>query len=396
MVTQFLLGAWPYYMPGAAVLIVAILFGSRMITFRAPSLRQVLFEALGRVKGIPIVWIECPAAAARVLKASSIKGEFLERTFSAPAFLPLLSLESADDPQWSVLKAHLTTFMHSLPPVTSLQSIAHRVTLESMSALNRLDADAISSISVATFFEWIFERAMPTDVRQLMCAATWEWRKEIAVKGKGDMALKQRAVDAIVHEILATPHVCHVFGARQWTDPEFFSVLIQPFLVSPAINISDIAVQVRQQLVHTNTRDPAKNITDLIHAAMDSAHPFVLLERFLPLGLHDDLVQIAPGTHVFIPVDMITTDAAIRFGAGGRKCPGTHLGMACMLGIFSAEVLQHDKFQPHVGHLYSGRDQDGQESLQETIFQGAQIAAALWAAFLARIRGALRAQLKNT
>ncbi|RHY27900.1 hypothetical protein DYB32_006446 [Aphanomyces invadans] len=345
-----------------------------LVNFRSLSLRWFIFEILGRLKGVPVVWIECPLAAARVMKGSSDKGVFLERTFSTPAWLPLLSIESVDGPQWRSMKANLVTFMQSLPPMAALQSITQRVTLESMATLDCVNADAIASISVAAFFEWIFQFKMPTALRDLVTAASWEWRKEIALKGVGDMALKRKAVDAIVLEILAAPHVCNVFGAAQWLQPEFHSLLLQPFLISPAINVADVAVQVHRLTTvdPTHYPDTMQQATNLIHLAIDTAHPFVLFERYLPEGLQDDVVNIAPRTHVFMPVDVMKTDAIIRFGAGARKCPGAHLGMACMLGLFTKDVLGHAKFQPHVGHLYSGRDQDGQETMYETLYQGRQ------------------------
>ncbi|CAK4705737.1 unnamed protein product [Aphanomyces euteiches] len=367
-------------------MMLAIVFGAvpaaafvlHWIGMRAPSLRTIVFELLARIKGIPVVWIDEPALAAVVLKASSIKGEFLERTFSTPAWAPVISMESVDDPDWADMKLHLVTLMKALPPTTQLEEIAHRVTQDYMAKHDRVDANGLVWISIATFYEWIFQRPFPTSC-MFVCDATWEWRKQIAIKGQGDMALKLRTVEWIVDEVQNTSELHCLFGDA-WREPACYSLLLQPFFISPAINISDIAVTI-QKLYR-----PDIPLATTINLAIDTAHPFVLLERYLEHGVSDPLIEIAPGTHAFIPVDVMTTDSVIRFGAGPRKCPGAHVAMACMAGIFTRDLVGSPKFQPSVGHLYSGRDQDGQETMSETLYQVTQVLKACWQSFLQRIK----------
>ncbi|KAF0715735.1 hypothetical protein As57867_003209, partial [Aphanomyces stellatus] len=331
-------------MPYTPLLLVGLLLTTvTAIGFRAPSLRWLVFELLGRAKGIPIMWIESPAAATRVLKASTNKGEFLERIFSTPAWAPIISMESCDDPQWSAMKVNLVTLMKSLRPVSELQAIAHRLTTSFLQSHDVVDSPALSYLSVAAFYEWIFNRPFP-DSAMFVCEATWELRKQIAIKGECAMTTKLQVIDWIQAEIKATPALMALFGAK-WDDPEYFSLLLQPFLISPAINITDIAVRLHQ------VYKPHANVTDAIHFAIDTSHPFVLFERYLEHGVQlDDDVIIPPGTHVFMPVDAMVTDSVMRFGAGPRKCPGAHIGMACMLGMFTSEVLESPKFQPKLGH----------------------------------------------
>ncbi|OQR84257.1 gastricsin, aspartyl protease family A01A [Achlya hypogyna] len=350
----------------AAVAAVAVATVWLYIGFRAPSVRILFFSAMAWMKGVPIMWVDTPALAAKALKVSSTKGIFLERILSEPAWLPVISLESVDDPLWSEMKQRLVELMKLLPPGSDLQFIAATVTNEYLAAHNVLDSRGIVHITIASFYQWIFRRPFPPDAG-FVCDSTWEWRKELALKGKASPALKQRVVQWTVQQVKMTPWLEELFGA-DWAKPEYYSLLLQPFFLSPAINVSDVAVTMGSLYPRDTTS--AADIASLIHRALDVAHPFVIVERFLEHGLTvgDDVV-IAPGTHVFIPMDIMTSDNTIRFGAGPRKCPGQHQGMALMLGIFQEHVLRSPKFQPALNHKYSGRDQDGQETLPELLYQ---------------------------
>ncbi|OQS04417.1 hypothetical protein THRCLA_03344 [Thraustotheca clavata] len=193
------------------------------------------------------------------------------------------------------------------------------------------------------------ERPFPENAK-FVCDATWEWRKELALKGKGDVQLKLRLVEWTVDQVKATPCLCDVFGAK-WSELEYFSLLLQPFFISLAINVSDVDVTLgslaQRQLIDTN-------LIDTINKALDMAHPFVIAGRYLEHGLVMDGLNIALGTQVFIPMDIMTTDNVIRFGA--RKCPGQYQGLAIMSGLFQKHILTHAKFQPAVNHRHSGRD----------------------------------------
>ncbi|KDO33272.1 hypothetical protein SPRG_02083 [Saprolegnia parasitica CBS 223.65] len=363
--------------PALAVAVVSLIL---YVGFRAPSVRVLFFSAMAYIKGVPIVWIDAPALAAKALKASSSKGIFLERILSEPAWLPVISLESVDDPQWSIMKNNLTLLMKALPSASVLETITMRITDKYLADHDVLDSNGVVYITVAAFYEWIFAKAFPADAT-FVCDSTWEWRKELALKGKGDMALKQRVVDWIIEQVKATPAIYGLFGA-QWEEPEYFSLLLQPFFLSPAINVSDVAVTMGS-LVHCQGLVD-ESISDMINKALDMAHPFVIVERFLEHGLKTDDITIAPGTHVFIPMDIMTSDNTIRFGAGARKCPGQIQGMALMLGLFQKHVLESPKFQPALHHKYSGRDQDGQETLSELLYQVALIASVFWTALTHR------------
>ncbi|OQR87134.1 hypothetical protein THRCLA_10493 [Thraustotheca clavata] len=349
------------------------------IGFRAPSVRILFFSAMAWIKGVPILWIDDPHVAARVLKASGTKGIFLERILSEPAWLPVISLESIDDPLWTSMKKNLTILMKALPSSMDLEKITKEIALNHLKSCHVFDSNSVVYITIAAFYKWIFQEPFP-DNATFVCDATWEWRKELAIKGKANVELKKRVVQWVIKEIEATPWLYVLFGDK-WCEPEYYSLMLQPFFLSPGINVSDVAVTIKA--LCNRQKDKEYDVVDMITKALDMAHPFVILERFLKNGLPED--GIAPGTHVFIPMDMMTSDNTIRFGGGSRKCPGQQQAMAIMTGLFQPEILNSTKFQPHQGHLYSGRDQDGKETLPELLYQVYVIVTVFWTAIWQKI-----------
>ena len=64
----------------------------------------------------------------------------------------------------------------------------------------------------------------------------------------------------------------------EWKKPEYYSALMQPFIISPMINVSDIAVSVQNNLPvyeHMN-----KDINLFIDHCIQISHPFPMLERY--------------------------------------------------------------------------------------------------------------------
>ena len=79
-----------------------------------------------------------------------------------------------------------------------------------------------------------------------------------------------------------------LFGEK-WREARYYSLVMQPFLLSPAINLGDVAVA-----MHSNpTMTPEQ--------AMRAAHPFPILERFVGAGgarLRDGSLVVPPNTQV--------------------------------------------------------------------------------------------------
>jgi hypothetical protein len=157
----------------------------------------------------------------------------------------------------------------------------------------------------------------------------------------------------------------HLFGDA-WSTPECYSIIMQPFILSPMINVTDIAV--------TAYRHPDMSIHELIHYY----HPFPIMERYVEkdivaLDSTDPSVLINANTQVFIPLETIgklvkyTRNLWTPFGIGPRKCQGSQYALALL-----TELILHCKdnpnFMPEKNHKYSGRNND-QLSFSESMYQ---------------------------
>jgi hypothetical protein len=323
--------------------------------------------------------------ALRVLKSSGDKGDLIESLLSLPAWSPVVSLESVNGQQWHRMKTQFTKLTQVLQPISQLSSIFAIRGRELLEKGDVIDALKVNELSVKCFYEWVFEREFEGDASAVACRATWEWRKQIALKGLADSEVKQRAVEWCVEEIRRTPRLYELFGEK-WTEPEYFSLILQPFVISPAINLTDVAVAVKEWAKVT----PAKDLItpEIIRQCVCSAHPFPVVERYFPTGEFE--MGIAPNTHVLIPLDAMAGDAFVAgvdltFGAGSRVCVGRHMAMKAMVGLFTDALVRSDTFQPRLNHKYSGRHNDGMERVAETLYQLKFVAQVIGAAAVNRL-----------
>ncbi|KAI9350045.1 hypothetical protein DFJ73DRAFT_959863 [Zopfochytrium polystomum] len=369
--------AWGLLLKGAAI--------------RYGSTRGVLLGVIAWLWGVRTHWIDNPAHARLVLQASNDKGQFIERLFATPAWAPVLSLESVDGAQWQRMKKHYLQLAPLIPPTVTLQKIVQRNVAQLMADGRVLDAPTIAKLTVASFFEWMFARAFDWHAWQFVADATWEWRQEIAMKSKGDVELKQRLVAWFLDQVRDS-RLYAVFGEK-WRDPECFSCYVQPFLISPAINVCDIAVAVTQ--LRQTLRDGAKTATaDLIYLALQTQNPFPVLERFLPDGLEAEGLSIAPNTQAFIALDDLgrrdlAADPQYRsivFGSGPRSCPGKFIALSMMTALFSEATLSSPLWQPTHGHRFSGRNNDGRETPLQVVYLAGVVARTVACAAWQRCR----------
>ena len=320
--------------------------------------RRCAFALFGLVRGTPLVAVRDAALAVAVLRASDEKGGALERYVASPAWRPLISLESVDGPLYKAMLADLHAVLAVLPPPSALQAIcqARCDALRASGAL--IDADAVARLSLASVVEYLFGVAWADDL-EVLVRASWEWRKEIAVRGKADAAAKDAAVAAVLRLVRATPRLWGLFGDK-WHKPRYYSLLMQPFLLSPCINVGDVAVTLAAQ--------PALGLDDAIRAA----HPFPIFERFVRSDIADPSdpcrVAIKGGTQVIMfTSDLANGGAWPVFGAGPRACAGTSLALALMRPIH-ATLRSLDTFRPAAGHRFSGRNNDGSLSVSEALY----------------------------
>ena len=316
------------------------------------------FAVFGAIRGQPLQIVRDVETAMAVLRASDVKGAGLERYVATPAWRPVLSLESIDGPQYEGMVRDFHAMLKVLPPPAALQPISLRAVRALKASGAPIDADAMARLSLEVFLEYVFGKgAADAATLDTLVHASWEWRKEIAVKGKGDPAVKQAAVEAVVAMLRRCKPLWALHGER-WAQSEYYSLLMQPFILSPSINVGDIAVAI-------------KTHTDLpLQAAMRLMHPFPVLERFVATDVVvRGRVAVRAGTQVI----MFTSDfrgSTVQwpvFGAGPRGCAGSNLALTFLKHV-REELLPLPQFVPEHGHRYSGRNNDGNTTLAEALY----------------------------
>ena len=321
--------------------------------------RSLLLSLSGWTRGCNVMWVTDIDTAKRVLLHSADKGSFLEQRLFAPAWAPVLSLESVNGHEWRELKSKFTLLQKHLPPVDKFTT-AVRAVLSAHDPNLEIDAKEVARITVACFVKYIFKVDWNPEWN-FVPEASWEWRKEIAARGKADPKIKHRSIEWLIGLINQSEYQ-PLFG-DEWSTPECYSIIMQPFILSPMINVSDIAVSAY--------RHPTLSIHELIHYY----HPFPIMERYVETDIVtlDDRVLVQGNTQVFIPLDTIgqreqySPQLWTPFGIGPRKCQGTQYALPLLTELFS-HYRMNPKFVPEKNHKYSGRNNDCL-SFRESMYQ---------------------------
>jgi hypothetical protein len=275
---------------------------------------------------------------------STEKGDFIERRIATPAWLPIISLESCDGEQWIRTKRNFMTFMN----IVSFKNIDVIVT-NYCEKTEFLDSEQISKIAVSSFCNKIFEYNLSETELDILYKASLEWRKDIAMKGYGDMQIKMKAVSLILNIIKQHNVVYSIFGEK-WNEPEYYSVIMQPCIISQMINIPDIMTNAH--ILHAQGHE-LLTTDDFITRIVYAYHPFPVLERMYN------------GTQYFIPLDKISnfenyhkTTRLLAFGSGPRKCPGSQIAIEMIRSFIIHYNNNPCKCDPTRNHLFSGRNND--------------------------------------
>jgi hypothetical protein len=296
------------------------------------------------------------------------KGKVIEELFATPAWDPIISLESTNGEIWENLRSNFLKLIPVLPSYQILGEIAAKEVEILLKQNKIIDSKEISKSTFKIFFTWLLcenmDQSNLSDLNKIVTEeliekiyqGSLEYRKEIAIKGKGDEVIKRETVKEIV-KILQESKYKDIFD---WTKPENYSVIMQPFIISPMINISDIAVSIK------NSMDNQKKFTDdltFIENCLFNNHPFPILERY----------DESTNTQYFIDLRNMNEiqgidSNAINFGLGFRACLGRTYAKEFMKCFFPPLMKNREIFQPEKNHLYSGRDND-KVNLTESLYQ---------------------------
>jgi hypothetical protein len=281
------------------------------------AMKRFLFWLFGWMHGYHFINITDVDMAVMILKSSVDKGVPLERCVAMPAWAPILSLESVEGPLWKAMRHDFDKLLtRCIPPVAKLQEIALRniVALKSrLSIGSPITAEVIEQLTVATFIEFVFDEPWK-DTFQVFIEAAREWRKELSMRGKGDKEKQRRAIRLLVEDLLC-PSVkfsdliheltnnnqhsqkkSHLSDSTLWYQARYFSLILQPFIISPCINVGDILVSVE---LHPELS---------LEEALCFMHPFPILERYVHIDLFDAQGQLVVAKNT--QVAMFTADFA--------------------------------------------------------------------------------------
>jgi hypothetical protein len=357
---------------------------------RNEDTRKLILKSLGFLWNVPVAFIEDnPDLAQKVLKSSTDKGDFLEQIIVANAWKPILPLESANGTNWVRMKKMYQQINASLDSTDCLKDIVNGLVESSKDQEKFIDAIEITKIVAKAMCKWIFGFDITEENAELFCQASFEWRKEIALKGKKDQRITDKTITLFLSLIQRSP-LWSIYE-EDWSKPEVYSVLLQPFLIGPMINISDIAVSMhRLYREHSKTNTLPFLVCEKIDEAIHGMHPFPVLERILTEDVGDSSkgAQLPQGTHVFIFLDTmgkkIPYNSETRwtpFSVGQRGCIGKHIAMALMVPLFGG-LIDYPHFNPEKNHRFSGRNNDENVTVSETLYQLTTLFRIAWTGYL--------------
>jgi hypothetical protein len=104
----------------------------------------------------------------------------------------------------------------------------------------------VARFSLAVFVEYVFGRAWEEKF-EVLVDASWAWRREIAVRGRADASVKRAAVRLVVDDLIRNDERLWAMHGEAWREPRNYSLIMQPFLISPAINVGDVAVALKRR-----------------------------------------------------------------------------------------------------------------------------------------------------
>ncbi len=357
-------------------------------------LNMLCLQGLGVATGVTYVRVTDPEIATAVLKQCTSKGRGLEYFIACSAWEPIWSLESVGGKTWREMKNDFMSLLkkiesadnrsiisqnenlmnkdhvtaNALKEITSrkvneiimrISSMDARSENEKTKNPNTFEANTIVRLTLEVFILFVFGREWHKDF-EILIAASWEFRKELAVRGEGDSSIKKKAVKLVVENLIKNSYLWNVYGEK-WNEPRYYSLIMQPFLISPAINVGDIMCSVA-------INGPSCDYD--LETCMRLQHPFPIFERYTQADVTvKNEVAIEKGIHVI----MFTSDFADSkyhwpvFGAGSRACAGGHIALPVLRALMT-DLVKHPLFNPLKNHKYSGRHLDGKVSYSECMY----------------------------
>ena len=154
-------------------------------------MRKACIRIWSWIQGVSVLWTTDLLVARAVLRASSDKGTFIEEYIATPAWSPVLSIESTERVLWKELRSNFALIHARLPPKHLLgNAMREEVTIWCEHALPSaiIDANVIATFVLRAVTVWLFGVHITPEEETMLVHASWEWRRQIAMKGDMDIA----------------------------------------------------------------------------------------------------------------------------------------------------------------------------------------------------------------
>lgn len=373
------------------------------------SARTFILKSLCFLQNTPCIVLKSnPKLCKAVLDSSDTKGKGIEHFLALPGWNPIYNSESVDGELWKKLLTIFRRIMHKIDYNERLPAITKRECQRIIEENDNIDSLAVQRLTIRVFFDLLFRKEIENDDEKLFIDATNEWRKHVAQKGDSDMLLKEKMVERVLQLLKETKDfdiedLQKQFSANKY---ELVSAFMQPFLISPLINFSDIFCEVglffknypkyQEKLraqVFSGSPQPENTISlplAIIYESLRIKHPFPILERDLTRDVTDGRVTLPKGTHVYIELDGFSQSQTfepenwfnteyykenswILFATGPRMCAGRVIAVQLLenmlIELVKGKNGDFSKLRMWENHKVSGRSNDNSFSMKEAGFQ---------------------------
>jgi len=316
------------------------------------------------------------------------KGQSLEYLIASPVWFPLINVESVDGPVWKRLRQLVLQILKVTKFKTQIPEIIHRQVCE-FSQDTRVTNEFLTRLNINVIWELLFKTRPSEQIVIDMAHLVEHMRGSIAMKIKkmdDEGALKYQCMRYILNATKNIPELQAIADEAEY-EIEFCCAVLQPFFVSPGINIADIFIPLLQNASKSpclcRCLEDVGMAKNLIAETIFIKHPFPILER----DLSKNIGPFKKNSHVFV----MNLDGRAEgteycpkrwedskfyrgnfwklFGSGPRNCVGAQLALVWLPELIHALHAQFGlkNLVPWEGHRHSGRHNDEEDNPFEAV-----------------------------
>ena len=316
---------------------VTVECGAWSSTFVSGTSRDWMFFVCSLLQGKRLTMVGDALSARAMLVNSVTKGTFLEKLHAAPTWDPIISVESIDGPQWKRMARGVHLVMRQCS--VNIEEICRQCVLR----FRKDGSSDLREIVAAVFHRVVFHHIPSMCAVRLWCDAASTISMTLSVqRHTADKHLLREALNM-------TSSICKT--CVWWADlrkicqsnREALSCVLQPFIISPIINVTDA-------LAAMVTESPSISTDREIIQVIARHPPFPVFERW----------NVEQKEHLVFNNDRSPSSHHWRaFGAGPRACPGQRLAISVVRHLYCEWLCQETDPWKYFGkHTCSGRHND--------------------------------------